>query len=93
MVEAVAKPGADTILEPTSNQVIKARQNLTQVLQKKAGGKNSLYEHIIKVIDRIVATCPDQAIERFEEISYLIKNSDTLNLEEFVRCDVDRQYA
>ena len=45
------------------------------------------------MIDRIVASCPDQAIERFEEISYLIKNSDTLKLEEFVRCDVDRQYA
>ena len=87
MVEAVAKPGADTILEPTSNQVIKARQNLNAVLQAKAGNKASIYDHIVKVVDRIVASCPDQAIERFEEISYLIKNADSLKLEEFVRCD------
>ena len=38
-------------------------------------------------------SCPDKAIERFEEISYLIKNSDTLKLEEFVKCSDLRQYS
>ena len=38
-------------------------------------------------------SCPDRAIERFEEISYLIKNSDSVALEEFVRCKDERQYA
>lgn len=38
-------------------------------------------------------SCPDKAIERFEEISYLIKNEDELSLEEFVRCHEDRRYA
>ena len=45
------------------------------------------------MIDRIVQSCPDQAIERFEEISFLIKNSDEINMEEFVRCHEDRRYA
>jgi len=40
-----------------------------------------------------VQSCPDRAIERFEEISYLIRNSDTLNLEDFVRCCDERGYA
>lgn len=32
MVEAVAKTGAEDILEPLPSQVIKARANLTKVL-------------------------------------------------------------
>jgi hypothetical protein len=94
MVEAVAKiPTGLTSLEPMPSQVIKARQDLTKVLQVKAAGKVSLYDHIVKVVDRIVQSCPDKALERFEEISYLIKNSNTVKLEEFVRCSDERQYA
>ena len=63
------------------------------MLQIKTAGKVSLYEHIVKVIDRIVLSCPDQAIERFEEISYLIKHSDSVKLEEFVKISDDRPYA
>ena len=62
-------------------------------MKAKAESKPSIYEHIVKVVDRIVQSCPDQAIERFEEISYLIKNSDTLRLEDFVRCSDERGYA
>ena len=41
MVEAVAKPGEDKILEPTANQVIKARQDLQAILKAKAESKPS----------------------------------------------------
>ena len=92
MVEAVAKTETEQILEPLPSQVIKARQDLTKVLQAKTNN-TSIYEHIIQVIDRIVQSCPDQAIERFEEISFLIKNSTEINMEEFVRCHEDRRYA
>ena len=84
MVEAVAKK--QDFVEPRANQVLKARQDLRQVLQKKLEGQTSIYEHVVKVVDRIVQSCPDRAIERFEEISYLIKNSGSLNVEDFVRC-------
>lgn len=63
------------------------------MLQAKTKSNTSIYEHVVKVIDRIVQSCPDRAIERFEEISYLIKNSDELVLEEFVRCHEERKYA
>lgn len=61
MVEAVAKTETEQILEPLPSQVIKARQDLTKVLQAKTGasGNASIYEHIIQVIDRIVQSCPD----------------------------------
>jgi len=94
MVETVAKmTNGEKFLEPLPSQVIKARQDLTKVLQMKTAGKVSLYDHIVKVVDRIVLSCPDQAIERFEEISYLIKHSDSLKLEEFVKITDERPYA
>ena len=94
MVEAVANPtNTVPVLEPLSNQVLKARQDLTKVLKTKTDSKANLYDHIVKVVDRIVQSCPDRALERFEEISYLIKNADVLKLEDFVRCDVQTNYA
>ena len=94
MVEAVANPtNTVPVLEPLPNQVLKARQDLTKVLKAKTDNKANLYDHIVKVVDRIVHSCPDRALERFEEISYLIKNADVLKLEEFVRCDVQTNYA
>ena len=94
MVEAVAKTAdGSTLLEPMASQVIKARQNLNKVLQAKTASKVSLYEHIIKVVDQIVQTCPDRAIERFEEISYLIKNAGIIQLDDFVKCVDQRPYA
>ncbi len=92
MVETVAKK-QEEFLEPKPEQVIKARADLSKVLQAKLNNKPSIYEHIVKVIDKIVSTCPDQAIERFEEISYLIKNGDMLRLEDFVKCSEERLYA
>lgn len=73
--------------------MLKARQDLRKVLQNKLEGQTSIYEHVVKVVDRIVQSCPDRAIERFEEISYLIKNSDMVNIEEFVRCSDERDYS
>lgn len=66
---------------------------MRKVLAAKLDGKTSIYDHVVKVVDRIVQSCPDRAIERFEEISYLIKNSDTLKIDDFVRCQENRQYA
>ena len=45
MVEAVAKK--QDFVEPRANQVLKARQDLRQVLQKKLEGQTSIYEHVV----------------------------------------------
>jgi hypothetical protein len=45
----------------------------------------NLYEHITEVISHIVQCCPDQALERFEEISYLLKHKDTIAIENYLK--------
>ena len=53
----------------------------------------NLYDHIINVINHIVECCPDKALERFEEISHLLKNKDTLAIKEFIRLEESRSHC
>ena len=97
MVEASQKKEstAKEHLDPLQGQVLKAQENLHQALKDAKGSdsKNNLYDHIVEVLNRLVASCPDKALERFEEVSYLIKNKDTLALEEFVKVCEAREYC
>ena len=93
MVDAVSKIGDESILQPMPSQVIKARQDIKKALSKTTAKRPSLFDHVVKIMDTIVMSCPDQAIERVEEISYLIKNSDEVALEDFVRMHDTRAYA
>ena len=45
----------------------------------------NLYSHMSKVIDHIVEHCPLEALNKLEEISYLIKNEDKIKMEEFLK--------
>ena len=72
---------------------MRARQDLDKVLKKKLSGEQNIYDHVVQVIDRIVRSCPDKAVERFEEISYLVKQHNQSRLESFVRCFDKRDYA
>ena len=45
------------------------------------------------VIDTIVRSCPDRALERFEEISYLLKENNAAQLEDFIKTNDARLYA
>jgi len=47
----------------------------------------------VEVLNHLVLTCPDQALERFEEVSYLIKNKDTLAIEEFLNIESSHKYS
>lgn len=40
----------------------------------KSPSGESLFEHIKKVFEHMILYSPDKALERFEEISYMIKN-------------------
>ena len=60
---------------------------------KQTGGKSNLQEHIIAVLDKLVVSCPDRALERFEEVSYLLKNNDKLALEDFIKTAENRDYC
>lgn len=69
---------------------------MTKVLKEAKPAKNSaqnLYQHIIDVVDTLALNCPDRAIQRFEEVSYLLKNKDRHALAEFVRVAETKDYA
>jgi len=37
--------------------------------------------------------CPDEGLDKFEEISYLLKHKDRIDMSEFIRSDGDKDYA
>ena len=81
MVEAIdVGKKRKEFLDPLPGQAIKQHQKLQKVLQEAKSKKfmGNLYEHVLDVINHIVKYTPEKAIERFEEISYLLKNKDTV---------------
>ena len=86
MVEAKSAKPKDYI-NPLPGQAIKQHEKLQKVLSDAKSKKHlgNLYEHIQSVINHIVKYCPDQALERFEEISWLLKNKDSVAIAEFLK--------
>ena len=44
----------------------------------------NLYSHMAKIMDHIVVHCPNQALDKLEEISYLLKQGSSLAIENFL---------
>lgn len=42
-------------------------------------------QHVKKTFQILVRHYPTQALEKFEEVSYLVKNASTIDLEKFLR--------
>ena len=91
MVEAKKESSSEAL----AGQALKAKEDLHQLLQesKAANAATNLHDHIIAVLDKLIASCPDKALERFEEVSYLIKNKDTRCLEDFIKVNESRDYC
>lgn len=53
----------------------------------------NLHKHINEIMNHIVIHCPREALDKLEEISYLIKNGDILAIEEFLKVNEDKLYA
>lgn len=43
-----------------------------------------MYDHIVEVMDFLVINYPHDAILKFEEVSYLIKQGDEAKLKQFL---------
>ena len=52
-----------------------------------------LYSHLVEVIDHIVTHCPEEGLDKMEEISYLLKNKDKINMKDFLKVDGDVHYS
>jgi radial spoke head protein 4A len=70
--------------------------DLKQQLSTKCAQDNSnknLWDHLTRVMDHIVFHCPSEALNKLEEISYLLKHEDTHKLEEFLKTNEEKLYA
>jgi hypothetical protein len=57
-----------------SSQQIKQFDSLRDTLKNaKHSSGHDLYQHLVEVMNHIVTYCPDNGIDKFEEISYLLK--------------------
>jgi len=53
---------------------------------------SNLYSHMSKLMDHIVFHCPNDALNKLEEISYLLKHPDTVQMQEFLRVNTNVYY-
>ena len=76
---------------------IKQFDNLRNILKnaKHSSGKD-LYTHLVETMNHIVMHCPEQGLEKFEEISYLLKqqrDGKIESLSEFLKLSDERSYS
>ena len=76
-------------------QLIKEQEKLKNLLEssRHASSSKNLYEHVIDVMDFLVVNYPFEALEKFEEVSYLIKQGSIEKLEKFLCTEDRRNYA
>lgn len=69
-------------------------QNLKARLEKhKKAGDKDLYAHVTKVMAHMMKHCPDDAMNKLEEVSYIMKHKDTIQMDEFLKTKVYKDYA
>ena len=52
-----------------------------------------LYSHLVEVIDHIVNHCPEEGLDKVEEISFLLKNKEKINMADFLKLDGNIHYS
>lgn len=76
---------------------IKQFDSLRNILKNaKHSSGQDLYQHLVDVMNHIVTHCPDNGIDKFEEISYLLKQQREGKIEslsEFLRITEERPYS
>ena len=61
---------------------LKDYQDLKNLLRNsKFGDENNLYEHVVEVINHIIIHCPEEALNKFEEISFLLKRENNNSID------------
>lgn len=77
----------------TQKELNEKFESLQSVLKNLRGSKGvDLYAHLQEVFQKLILHYPDQALDKLEEVSYLIKNKDTLKLEDFLKITDFRDY-
>jgi len=74
---------------------LKQYDNLKTLLKNSnSTAGNDLYNHLQEVFKKLILHYPDQAIDKLEEVSYLLKhkNDDSPKLSDFLVLDEHRSY-
>lgn len=78
----------------TQKELNEKFDGLKTILRNIKSSKGSdLYTHLQEVLKKLIIHYPDQALEKLEEVSYLLKNADTHNIEMFLKVSDMRNYA
>lgn len=76
---------------------IKQFDNLRNILKNaKHSSGLDLYSHLVDVMNHIVMHCPEQGLDKFEEISYLLKQQregKINSLGEFLKVTEEQPYS
>jgi len=77
----------------TQEEAFKQFDSLKSLLKnaKKSDGAD-LFTHFQKVFKMLILHYPKQALEKLEEVSYLIKNEETHKLSDFLKTEDIRNY-
>lgn len=72
---------------------MKNYDNLKTLLKNaKSTSGSDLHQHLTEVFNKLILHYPSDALEKFEEVSYLCKNK-SLNLDEFLKIDDTKNYS
>ena len=53
----------------------------------------NLYAHLVEVLNYLIVHYPEDALNKFEEVSYLYKHHDEIQVEEFLRLQDIKEYS
>ena len=75
---------------------LKSYPPLTKHLSTLKGGANgsqNLADHVNAIFDHIIVHCPEDSLNKLEEISYLLKHQDTIAIDKFLNVNARPSYS
>lgn len=90
MSATVASRGNAKVTQKELNEKFQGLQAVLKDIKNTKG--IDLYTHIQEVFKQLILHYPDQALEKLEEVSYLLKHKDTIKMEDFLKVSDMRNY-
>ena len=88
----MASVGAKGHGKVTQKELDEKFDNLKTLLKNIQHGGNDLYTHLQAVFKLLILHYPDNALEKLEEVSFLLKNANKYDIEKFLKMSDIRSY-
>ena len=86
MTTDVTKPDTEYFAEAQ-------KRDIKTYLMREQPEEKDLYKHLSKVMTHIVKHCPEEGLNKLEEISHLTKQNDGAKIEKYLKTAVNKSYA